>query len=145
MEAKALCPGINNPWDEYEFQVPNPLSQRLNVLLTGKTKNNASLIFYTLAVATVLDYLVNNEESWAYSSDSPALFRGIGDTGGDSSGEDHVDADAIFHASVQEQNKSPEEEFVPEPLPGEEAPAAGIKAEQGPGGNTGEKKSGAQP
>jgi hypothetical protein len=115
IDEKALCPGINNPWDEYEFQVPNPLSQRLNALLTGKAKNNASLIFYTLAVATVLDYLVNNENSWAYAGERPPpLFRSTEEP----EDKDHVDADALFHQSIKEQEKSGDD-FVPEPLPGE--------------------------
>jgi hypothetical protein len=134
-DKKAPCPGINNPWSPYEFQVPNPLSQRLDVLLSGKTKNNASLIFFTLAVATVLDYLVNNEGSWAYAEDRPPpLFRGIGDPG--SAGladEDHVDADALFHESVKKQNLSPgaEDDFVPEPLP-EDEPQAETAQNSGP-------------
>jgi hypothetical protein len=67
------CDGIENPWDNYHFQVPNPVSTRLDTLL-GKKRTNASLIFYTLAVTVTLDYLVNNDRSWAYNDDIPTMF-----------------------------------------------------------------------
>jgi hypothetical protein len=128
-DKRAPCPGINNPWATYEFQVPNPLSQRLGVLLQGKPKNNATLIFFTLAVTMVLDYLVNNEESWAYASDRPApLFRGIGDSVGSSGKEKQVDADALFHASIKNPKTNPGEDFVPEPLPADASPGPGSAA-----------------
>ncbi|MDR2186355.1 MAG: hypothetical protein LBO80_11930 [Treponema sp.] len=80
-DAQAPCDGIDNPWDPYVFQVPNPVSRRLDMLLSGKRKNNASLIFFTLAVVTVLDYLVNNENSWAYSDRPGPLFRSVNGEG----------------------------------------------------------------
>ncbi|MDR1506181.1 MAG: hypothetical protein LBI67_03670 [Treponema sp.] len=75
MEKHAPCDGIDNPWDSYIFQVPNPLSIRLDALLSPKRRNNASLIFFTLAVTVLLDHLVNNEDSWAYSHKAEFLFR----------------------------------------------------------------------
>lgn len=80
-ERKAFCEGIENPWEPYVFQVPNPVSKRLDAILGDKQKNNASLIFFTLAAAIVLDYLVNNENSWAYSGRPGPLFRSIDDAG----------------------------------------------------------------
>ena len=75
-EKRAACDGINNPWDQYIFQVPNPVSTRLNALLDDKKRNNANLLFYTLAITVVLDHLVNNENSWAYSAErNHVLFR----------------------------------------------------------------------
>ncbi|GHV79208.1 hypothetical protein AGMMS49944_09990 [Spirochaetia bacterium] len=100
----ARCDGIKNPWDTYIFQVPNPVSTRLNALL-GKKKTNASLLFYTLAVTVVLDNLVNNDNSWAYSGDrAEALFRSVnGDGNTPAFGVDEkVDADAIFKASLKQ-------------------------------------------
>ncbi|MDR2482717.1 MAG: hypothetical protein LBD08_03695, partial [Treponema sp.] len=64
-EANAACSGIDNPWESYMFQVPNPVSRRLDCLLNAKQRTNASLVFFTLAVTTVVDFLVNNEGSWA--------------------------------------------------------------------------------
>ena len=98
-EANAPCDGIDNPWAPYVFQVPNPLSVRLDVLLPPKQKNNASLIFFCLAVTSVLDHLVNNENSWAYSgSRSSPLFRSVDGEGNTPlTGVDkRVDANAIF-------------------------------------------------
>jgi hypothetical protein len=67
--------GIRNPWQPYNFQVENPLSKRLDMLLSKKQRNNASLVFFTLAVATVLDYYLCDSNSPAYSTDENILFR----------------------------------------------------------------------
>jgi len=75
MEKHAPCDGIDNPWDAYVFQVPNPVSRRLDVILTQKKRNNASLVYVALAVIIVLDHLMNEETSWAYTSKTEFLFR----------------------------------------------------------------------
>jgi hypothetical protein len=102
-EANAPCNGIDNPWASYVFQVPNPLSIRLDALL-GKKKNNASLIFFTLAVAVVLDHLVNNENSWAYEERTGPLFRSVDGAGiSPLFGVDtKIDADSIFKLSIKQ-------------------------------------------
>ncbi|AEF81643.1 hypothetical protein [Leadbettera azotonutricia] len=106
-EKHAPCDGIDNPWEPYVFQVPNPLSIRMEALLSPKNKNNASLVFFTLAVSAVLDHLVNSEDSWAYSPRPGPLFRSIGGeglmplTGVDTK----IDADAIFKAAVRQRQK----------------------------------------
>jgi hypothetical protein len=100
----AHCAGIENPWDAYVFQVPNPVSTRLGTLL-DKKKTNASLLFYTLAVTVVLDNLVNNDGSWAYCGGcSGALFRSVnGDGNTPAFGVDEkIDADAIFKQSLKQ-------------------------------------------
>jgi hypothetical protein len=74
-EKRTPCDGIDNPWDPYNFQVPNPLSIRLDTLLAPKRRNNASLIFFTLTVTVVLDHLLNSENSWAYVERTGFLFR----------------------------------------------------------------------
>jgi hypothetical protein len=74
-ENRSPCDGIDNPWDAYIFQVPNPLSRRLDMLLSPKKRNNASLIYFTLAVTVVLDHLLNDENSWAYGDRAGFLFR----------------------------------------------------------------------
>ncbi|MDR2211385.1 MAG: hypothetical protein LBO65_08000 [Spirochaetaceae bacterium] len=74
-ESRAPCDGIDNPWDPYVFQVPNPVSKRLDMLLAPKKRNNSSLIYFTLAVTVALDHLLNNEDSWAYERASGFLFR----------------------------------------------------------------------
>ncbi|GHT83372.1 hypothetical protein FACS1894137_04310 [Spirochaetia bacterium] len=101
----AHCEGIENPWDSYVFQVPNPVSTRLGTLL-GKKKTNASLLFYTLAVTVVLDNLVNNDGSWAYKGGgSGALFRSVnGDGNTPAFGVDtKVDPDELFKQSLKQE------------------------------------------
>jgi hypothetical protein len=110
-EAKAPCDGIDNPWAPYVFQVPNPLSIRLDALLANKKKNNASLLFFTLAVTTVLDYLVNNENSWAYRDDRPGpLFRSVNEEGvmPQFGVESFIDADALFKEALKQREPKQE-------------------------------------
>jgi hypothetical protein len=115
-EAQAPCDGIDNPWEPYNFEVPNSVSIRLDALLGAKKKNNASLIYFTLAVATVLDHLVNNENSWAYEDRTGPLFRSVNGEGimplfGV---ETKIDADLIFKQVMkqkeQERQKAAEEQ-----------------------------------
>ena len=81
-DARVPCDSIENPWDQYNFEVPNPVSKRLDALLGSGKRNNAALVFFALSVVTVLDYLINNESSWAYSERTMgALFRSVGDAG----------------------------------------------------------------
>jgi hypothetical protein len=107
-EAHAHCDAIENPWAPYVFQVPNPVSKRLDALLKPKIKNNASLIFFCLTVVTVLDYIVNNEDSWAYSGSRPLhLFRSVNGEGiMPYAGVDHlIDADDIFKQALLQRQK----------------------------------------
>jgi hypothetical protein len=97
------CDGIENPWENYNFQVSNPVSNRLDTLL-GKRRTNASLIFYTLAVTVTLDYLVNNDTSWAYNDDRPVVFFRSVDNAGVTPvfGVDKkVDTDELFRQSLK--------------------------------------------
>jgi hypothetical protein len=103
MEKRAPCDGIDNPWDPYVFQVPNPLSIRLDALLPPKKRNNASLIFFTLAVTVLLDHLVNNEDSWAYSQKAGFLFRSENGEGTRPlfGVETRIDSEAIFRQTLK--------------------------------------------
>ena len=107
-EARISCDGINNPWEPYVFQVPNPLSIRLNALIPQKARNNAALIYFCLAVTTVLDYLVNNENSWAYDPPSTVLFRSVDGEGiTPLTGVDtKIDAEAIFKEALKKRQKN---------------------------------------
>jgi hypothetical protein len=98
MEKHAPCDGIDNPWDPYTFQVPNPLSVRLDALLPPKKRNNASLVFFTLAVTALLDHLVNDEDSWAYNQKAGFLFRSENGEGARPlfGVETKIDTEAIF-------------------------------------------------
>ncbi|MDR0629987.1 MAG: hypothetical protein LBG24_10190 [Treponema sp.] len=103
-EGQGSCEGIENPWKSYIFQVSNPLSMRLNMLLGAKKRNNASLIYFTLAVATVLDHVVNNYNSWAYEHNEEPLFRSVNDEGiiPQFGVDEKIDANALFKQVMQE-------------------------------------------
>jgi hypothetical protein len=110
--AQAPCDGIDNPWDLYNFEVPNPVSIRLDALLGTKKKNNASLIYFTLAVTTVLDYLVNNENSWAYENRPGPLFRSVNGEGVIPlfGVENKLDADHIFRQAMKQKERERQKE-----------------------------------
>jgi len=96
--AKAQCSGINNPWEAYNYQVPNPISRRMDMMLPPERRINATLIFFSLSAVTVLDYLINNENSWAYSGRPGPLFRSIRNEGISPlfGVDEKLDADQIF-------------------------------------------------
>ncbi|WP_461255486.1 hypothetical protein [Treponema sp. R80B11-R83G3] len=102
-QAKAPCKGINNPWAPYNFQVPNPVSRRLDMMLAPERRMNATLIFFSLSAVTVLDYIINNENSWIYDSKPGALFRSVNNEGIiPLFGVDNkLDADKIFKDSLK--------------------------------------------
>jgi hypothetical protein len=103
-EAKVLCNGIENPWSPYTFQIINPVSKRLSVILGQKNRNNASLVLITAEIVTILDYYENNEYSWAYQSPSKALFRSKDGAGiiPQFGVDTLLDADEIFKQTIKE-------------------------------------------
>jgi hypothetical protein len=107
-EAHASCDGIENPWEPYMFQISNPLSIRLDAILGAKNKTNASLIYFCLAITTVLDHLVNSEDSWAYNTPPGPLFRSVNGEGITplTGVDDRIDADAIFKQTLKQRQKN---------------------------------------
>jgi len=106
--SRVPCEGLDNPAAAYSFDITNPVSKRLDLLLGPAKRNNVFLIFFTLSAVTVLDYLVNNEASWAYDKQLPThLFRSVDNEGAvPMFGVDtKIDADQIFK-EVLRQNKS---------------------------------------
>ncbi|MDR0642383.1 MAG: hypothetical protein LBG07_07990 [Treponema sp.] len=101
-EKMVPCDGIDNPWEPYEFAIPNPVSTRLNALLPPKKQNNATLVFFSLAFATVLDHLVNDENSWAYREGSHILFRNLNNVPQIDIDNKKIDADALFEESLRQ-------------------------------------------
>ena len=101
--AKIQCTGIDNPWEVYNFQVPNSISRRLNVLLPPERRINASLIFFSLSAIAVLDYIINNEDSWAYANRPGSLFRSVKNEGiiPVFGVDKKLDADMIFRNSLR--------------------------------------------
>jgi hypothetical protein len=108
IDAHAPCEGIENPWEHYEFQVPNPLSIRLDAILGTKSKTNASLVFFCLAITTVLDHLMNSENSWAYNIPAMPLFRSVNGEGimPLTGVDDRIDADAIFKQAQRQRQRN---------------------------------------
>ncbi|WP_147615081.1 hypothetical protein [Treponema pectinovorum] len=83
---KSLVMGISNPWAKYEFDIPNPISKRLDVILGKKSAGetnatNANLIKYAMCIMSVLDWWINNPESPAYSAEAQKIYR-ISETDG---------------------------------------------------------------
>lgn len=101
--SKAPCNGINNPWENYHFPVPNPVSKRLNMMLPLDKRINATLIFFTLSAVTILDHIINDENSWAYEYRPGPLFRSVKNEGiipvfGI---DEKIDANKIFKDSLK--------------------------------------------
>jgi hypothetical protein len=101
--AKAPCNGIDNPWSQYHFEIPNPVSRRLDALLPPGKRNNAVLVFFALSTATLLDNLLNSEASWAYENSADILFRSVNGEGNIPifGVDEKVDADQLFRNSLK--------------------------------------------
>jgi hypothetical protein len=101
------CSGIDNPWEAYSFAIPNPVSKRLDALLPQNRRDNATLVFFSLAFSTVLDHLLNHENSWAYQEQNVTLFRAV--NGHPQFGVDKkIDTEAIFTESIRRREESGE-------------------------------------
>lgn len=79
-KTKGQILGISNPWEKYKFDLPNPVSRRIDVLLgakklTDSAATNANLIRYAYFIMTVLDWWINDETSPAYAMDSSKTYR----------------------------------------------------------------------
>ena len=86
-KTRGKCNLIENPWEHYNFDIPNEISKRLDVLLGAQNRTantnatNANLLKYTLCFIAVLDWFINNPESPAYSTDPMHIWR-VSDTDG---------------------------------------------------------------
>jgi hypothetical protein len=105
--AKAPCNGIDNPWAQYHFEIPNPVSKRLDALLAPSKRNNAVLVFFALSTVTVLDNLINSESSWAYNNDTSCLFRSLHNDGATPlfGVDEKVDADQLFRNNLKKRQE----------------------------------------
>ncbi|MDR1400051.1 MAG: hypothetical protein LBJ41_09035 [Treponema sp.] len=106
-ETLAHCGSINNPWDFYTFQVSNPISKRLNMLLGSKRRTNATLVSFTLMVVSVLDHILSCEDSWAYPPELGTLFRSVNGEGNipQFGVDEKIDANLIFKQVLKEQRE----------------------------------------
>jgi len=103
--SKAPCLGLENPLAPYSFDITNPVSKRMDLLLGPSKRNNVHLVFFTLAAVTILDNLVNSETSWAYDKQIPThLFRSVeGEGAVPMFGVDEkIDADRIFKDAIRQ-------------------------------------------
>ncbi|MCR5289027.1 MAG: hypothetical protein K6E51_03425 [Treponema sp.] len=80
-KSKAPLTSMTNPWDHYRFDIANPISERLDVLLAAKrygenmTATNANLVKYTLCIIAVLDWWINDPNSPAYQANPMKIYR----------------------------------------------------------------------
>jgi hypothetical protein len=100
--SKPAVDGIMNPWEPYTFDVENKVSRRLSKLLPKDKANNVSLIMFTFHVVVVLDYLMNNQASWAYNGADDNLVRDANSPTFATDKGKEIDAEAIFRKSLKE-------------------------------------------
>lgn len=68
---------VKNPKEEILFEIETPVSRRLRSVMSAEKEGpvNITLVRYTLAVITVLDYLINNEFSFFYKTTPGSMYR----------------------------------------------------------------------
>ena len=99
--------GVMNPWERYQFDIPNTISKRLDVLLgakrqTNTSATNANLIKYTLCIVSVLDWWINNPQSPAYTTNAMHIYRISEKDGGPAfSAPVRSDQNQLFAAAVK--------------------------------------------
>ena len=104
---KGMVFGMSNPWEKYRFDIANPVSKRMDVLLGAKKQTdsaatNANLIKYALCVIAVLDWWINDQKSPAYSSDSTKIYRINANDGGPAfSAPERTDQNKLFADRVK--------------------------------------------
>ena len=80
--------GLKNPWEHYSFDISNPVSKRLDIMLCAKrtdnkvTATNANIIKYALCIAAVLDWWINDYQSPAYMTNPFNFYRISPEDGG---------------------------------------------------------------
>lgn len=105
--AKKPVLGVLNPWDRYEFDIPNIVSKRMDVLLGAKKDDkttaatNSNLIKYTMCVIAVLDWWINNPDTPAYTTDSSRFYRMAPDGSPEFSAEVRSDQNQLFADAIK--------------------------------------------
>ncbi|MBO7640047.1 MAG: hypothetical protein J6S91_13840, partial [Treponema sp.] len=105
--AKKPVLGVLNPWDRYEFDIPNIVSKRMDVLLGAKKDDkttaatNSNLIKYTMCVIAVLDWWINNPDTPAYTTDSLKFYRMAPDGSPEFSAEVRSDQNQLFADAIK--------------------------------------------
>jgi hypothetical protein len=99
---------MKNAFDPYEFQIDTALSKRMDSLLPKNQRTNVTLVFFTLACCSVLDDLLNNSGSAAYSVDKSIVFRSLDNKGIEPVFwvEKRTDMNTTFKASLDAASKN---------------------------------------
>lgn len=126
---------ISNIFSLYKFSLPNVVSQRLNVLL-GSTRQkqspratNLTLLKYTYAVASVLDWWINCKTSPAYNGSNVPVCRISPDDGRPVfSIPERKDQNLLFARSLKTQGAKPAEGEAKAPQDEAKTPEATEKA-----------------
>ncbi len=92
--------------ERYSFDIPNIVSQRIDVLLGAKRKDggkatNLNLLKYTLAATVVLHWWISNKNSPAYNNSDIPMCRMAEDGSPIFSVPDRTDQNALFIQSVK--------------------------------------------
>lgn len=120
-ETESSVPGVLNPWEPYKFDIANPVSRRLDAICGGKHSKirvNALLIQYTLSILNVLDWWINNKNSYAYREAPDYLYRVIepGSSIPAFGVRSRTDVDTIFVNHLKERLSASEFSDVVSPL-----------------------------
>ncbi|MDR0527787.1 MAG: hypothetical protein LBG79_08255 [Spirochaetaceae bacterium] len=106
-KANAICDSIENPWEQISFEVANPISRRIDLLIPKEQRTNVCLVFFTIALATVLDNHMNSPYSIAYSGENKELFRSVNNEGREPIlwVDKRTDVESIFKESLAQRKK----------------------------------------
>ncbi len=128
---------ISNVFAPYKFSLPNVVSQRLNVLL-GSTRQkqspratNLTLLKYTYAVASVLDWWINCKTSPAYNGAKVPVCRISADDGRPVfSIPERDDQNLLFARSLKTQGSKSSEVEAKSPQDESKTPEAEVKTQE---------------
>ncbi|MBO5730869.1 MAG: hypothetical protein J6R67_06715 [Treponema sp.] len=128
---------ISNVFAPYKFSLPNVVSQRLNVLL-GSTRQkqspratNLTLLKYTYAVASVLDWWINCKTSPAYNGAKVPVCRISADDGRPVfSIPERDDQNLLFARSLKTQGSKASEGEAKSPQDEAKTPEAEVKPQE---------------
>jgi hypothetical protein len=121
---------ISNPFDLAFFEVENPCSKRIQQLLKYEGPkphkfSNSALIYYTLSILSVLDYLMNDPNSWSYSVVNLVPYRSLHDSPAPyidklDMGPDYLFSLQIEQLMLQRSKQQQADKAVPEASPSQE-------------------------
>ena len=68
---------IENPWENFAFEIESPISRRLREVLKlhREDTNNANLLLYTFSILLILDELINNARSHCFPYLPACIYR----------------------------------------------------------------------